>query len=401
MHVLSVHGRPTSASQAIALLASLTASSLALGQVTQDPVPGGHNHAANATRLIIPGQTVTAGLPDGTFTQLETQTVWKPVCSNRAPMSAADLEAMVQAHNADFADASRIVIVDRKTLGGGAPRVGLDVVFVLGGSVPAAAIPAFTAAEAYLESQFPNDTMTVTVPVSFASLGAGIIGGTGSSYGSASWASSRSLLVGGMDGTDTIHTFLPSGTTIPVRYSTGSTTNENRVFWTFANWKANGGTVAGNDASMQYSTNFPFDYDPSNGVTANTISLQDVIIHETGHALGCTSGVDFRVNDIEAMDIFRFRRTDGASDFNPDTTAEFTARPRWCVFNNPNDDVNFDDITSEIRFSDGSPWQASHWREQVPAIGIMDPAFSYAETFYPNFLRTTDLTFFDAIGYDK
>ena len=152
---------------------------------------------------------------------------------------------------------------------------------------------------------------------------------------------------------------------------------------------------------MQYSTNFPFDYDPSNGVTANTISLQDVIIHETGHALGSTSGVDFRSNDIEAMDIFRFRRTDGSSDFNPDTTAEFTARPRWCVFNNPNDDVNLDDIASEYRLSDGSPYQASHFREQVPAIGIMDPAFSYGETFYPNFYRASDLMLFDSIGYDR
>lgn len=402
MHVLSVSGRVASASQAIAVLAGLSLASFAGAQITPaQPIGAGHNHAPSATRLIIPGKTILAGLPDGAFTPMETQTVWKPVCSNRAPMTVADLETMVSTHEADFADPSKVIIVDRKTTGGTTPRVGLDVVFVLGGSVPAAAIPAFAAAEAYLESQFTADTMTVTVPVSFASLGAGIIGGTGSSYGTASWASSRSLLVGGMDGTDTIHTSLPSGTTIPVRYSTGSTTNENRVFWTFANWKANGGTIAGNDASMQYSTNFPFDYDPSNGVTVNTISLQDVIIHETGHALGCTSGVDFRVNDIEAMDIFRFRRTDGASDFNPDTAAEFTARPRWCVFNNPNDDVNFDDITSEIRFSDGSPWQASHWREQVPAIGIMDPAFSYGETFYPNFLRTTDITLFDALGYDK
>jgi hypothetical protein len=117
--------------------------------------------------------------------------------------------------------------------------------------------------------------------------------------------------------------------------------------------------------------------------------------------MGFGSGVDFRFQDIEALDIFRFRRTDGSSDFNPDTTAEFQVRPRWAVFNNPNDDVNFDIISVEYRFSDGSPWQASHFREQVPAIGIMDPAFSYGETFYPNFLRTSDITAFDAIGWNK
>jgi hypothetical protein len=282
-----------------------------------------------------------------------------------------------------------------------ASRAGLDIVFVLGAGVPAAAIPAFAAAEAYLQSQFTGDTMTVTIPVSFAALSPGVIGGTGSSYGSLTWASTQSTLIAGMDASDTIQSSLPAAS-LPVRYSTGSTTSENRCFWTFANFKANGGAVTGNDATMQYSTAFPFDYDPSNGVTANTISLQDVIIHETGHALGFTSGIDFRANDIEVIDIFRFRRTDGSSDFNPDTAAEFTTRPRWCVFNNPNDDQNFDIISgTEYRLSDGSPWQASHFREQVPAIGIMDPAFSYGETFYPTFLRTSDLTVFDAIGYNR
>jgi hypothetical protein len=293
-----------------------------------------------------------------------------------------------------------VTIVDSDR-GGFDNRVGLDVVFVLAGSVPAAAIPAFAAAEAYLQGQFPSDSITVTVNVSFAALSPGVIGGTGSAYGYVDWATSRSVLVSGMDGTDTIQTSLPSGTTIPVRYSTSSTTNETRVFWSFANWKATGGTVSGTDADMQYSTAFPFDFDPSNGVSAGTISLQDVIIHETGHAMGFGSGVDFRFRDIETLDVMRFRRTDGSGDFNPDTTAEFGVRPRWAVFNNPNDDVNYDQISVEYRFSDGSPWQASHFREQTPAIGIMDPAFDFGQTFYPNFLRTSDLTAFDSIGWDK
>jgi hypothetical protein len=354
-----------------------------------------HSGQRSVRHVIDRGEQI-ATLPDGQLVAMPTQEVWKPICWNKAAMTEADLATMSVTHEADFADPTRVIIVDDPFSG----RAGLDVVFVLGASVPAAAIPAFAAAEAYLQSQFTGDTMTVTIPVSFAALSPGVIGGTGSSYGSLTWASTRSTLVGGMDGTDTIQSSLPTAS-LPVRYSTSSTTNENQCFWTFANFKANGGSVAGNDGSMQYSTAFPFDYDPSNGVSANTISLQDVIIHETGHALGCVSGVDFRTRDIEVLDIFRFRRTDGTSDFNPDTAAEFTARPRWAVFNNPNDDVNLDVISAEYRLSDGSPWQASHFREQVPAIGIMDPAFSYGETFYPSFLRTSDITLFDAIGYDR
>jgi hypothetical protein len=350
-------------------------------------------------RFVVPLGIRCATLPDGTEVDMPSEEVWKPVCSNRVPLTVLDLQTMVATHAADFADPALVRVVDRQN--GYAPRVGLNVVFSLGASVPAAAVPAFVAAEAYLEGQFTADTMTVTIPISFAALSPGVIGGTGSSYGSLTWASTRSTLVAGMDGTDTIQSFLPTAS-LPVRYSTSSTTNENQTFWTFANFKANGGSVAGNDASMQYSTAFPFDYDPSNGVSAGTISLQDVIIHETGHALGCTSGVDFRNRDLEVFDVFRFRRTDGSSDFNPDTTAEFTARPRWCVRNNPNDDVNLDVIgAAEYAVSDGSPYQASHFREQVPAIGIMDPAFSYGETFYPNFMRTSDITLFDAIGYNR
>lgn len=371
--------------------AQLKSGSAAAGEAKAEPV------RPAPIRHVIDRGVRAARLVDGRFVAMPTQEVWKPVCSNRAPLTVEDLRLMSIRHEADFADPSRVTVIDSPR--GYAQRAGLNVIFQLGASVPAAAVPAFAAAEAYLESQFTADTMTVTIPVSFAALSPGVIGGTGSSYGSLTWTDSRSTLVGGMDASDTIQSSLPSGTTIPVRYSSNSTTNENQVFWTFANFKANGGSVAGNDASMQYSTAFPFDYDPSNGVSAGTISLQDVVIHETGHCLGCTSGIDFRSRDIEVIDIFRFRVTDGSGDFNPDTAAEFAVRPRWAVYNL--DDYNFDTIGSEYRLSDGSPYQASHFREQTPAIGIMDPAFNYGETFYPNFLRTSDLTLFDAIGYNR
>ncbi|MDX2147099.1 MAG: NF038122 family metalloprotease [Planctomycetota bacterium] len=350
--------------------------------------------------VILPGEPQIVRLPTMAEAVMATETVWKPICSSTpGSVTSDDLRAMATNHAAQMS-AKGVRVVDRQQQ---SPTAGLNVVYVLASSVPAAAVPAFAAAEAYLESQFPNDPFTLTVTVSFAPLSTGVIGGTGSSYGSLAWADTRATLQAGADASDSILASLPSGTTIPVRYSTSRTTSETRVFFTFANFKANGGAVTGDDASMQYSTAFPFDFDPANGVSANTISLQDVIIHETGHAMGCTSGVDFRSGDIEVFDIFRFRRTDGStsSDFNPDTNAEFTIRPRWAVFNNPNDDCNLDIISTEYRVADGSPWQASHFREQVPAIGIMDPAFSYGETFYPTFLRTSDLTLFDAIGYDR
>jgi hypothetical protein len=325
------------------------------------------------------------------------------MCGSRdGRLSSDDLGDLAANHWVEMAVAG-----DRLTIVDDAPQVfataGLDIVYQLGPSVPAAAIPAFAAAEAYIEAQFPNDPFVLTVSVSFASLSPGVIGGTGSSYVQLTYPTYRSAMVAGQDGNDVLVNALPSST-IPVRYRTNKTTNENRIFITTANWKALGGTVSGNNASMQYSTNFPFDFDPSNGVTSGTISLQDVIVHETGHAMGFVSGVDFRNSDIEAVDVFRFRNTDSNQDFNPDSIAEFTARPRWAVKNNPNDDCNFDLISIEYLASDGSPYQASHFREtgSAPnAIGIMEAAFSYTETFYPNLMKQSDIDLFDAIGYDR
>ncbi len=361
--------------------------SLVNGQVT---------NASSDAALIIPLGVQAAETSDGVHLKMPTEIVWRPVSGGFGSLSQNDLAEMAINHAIDTKVIAHVVD-NNDSLGPG----GLNLVFLLGGSVPPAAVSSFVIAEAYLESQFPADSMTVTINVSFAPLSQGVIGGTGSAYGFVSYSTARSVIVGNMDANDIVQSFLPTTTTVPVRYQTGSTTNENNVYFTFANWKANGGAVGGNDASMQYSTNFPFDFDPANGVGANTISLVDVIIHETGHALGFTSGVDFRFRDIETLDLFRFRNTDGNADFNPDTNAEFTLRPRWAVFNNPNNDVNFDTIANQIPLSDGSPYQASHFREQFPAVGIMDPAFSFGETFYPNFLRTTDLAAFDAIGYDR
>ena len=147
---------------------------------------------------------------------------------------------------------------------------------------------------------------------------------------------------------------------------------------------------------MSFNSQFNFDFDPSNGVSG--MDFQSVVVHEVGHALGFTSAVDFRTNDIEVLDIFRFQNTDGTGDYNPDTEVEFGTTARTVDFNNLNDDVNSDLISAEYRMEDGSPWQASHFRQSVSAI--MDPTIAFGQTFLPNFFRTPDLNMFDAIGYD-
>ncbi|GAB5496506.1 MAG: hypothetical protein Phyf2KO_15860 [Phycisphaerales bacterium] len=357
---------------------------------------------ANEPNVTIPGKAAqTERYADGSAATLQSETVWRYMCgSDTSGLTNDDLLASAQSHAA-------LVAQGVTTIDNTAGRGGINVIFNVSGSLPGGAAGALSLAEAHIESTF-NDPTTIVVSLSFANLGSGVLGATGSGYVQENWSSSRTGLINGMDGDDSIQSFLPTGTTIPVRYnaSSSSITNENRVFWTRANYKSTIGSLGGSDASMQYNNQFNWDYDPTNGISGSAHSFVDVVIHEVGHAMGFTSGVDFRNNDIEALDIYRFQRTDGSGDYNPDTTAEFQTTPRTADFNNPNDDANSDLISDEYRMSDGSPWQASHFREQgncspTSNIGIMDPAFNGGCTFINRgYYTDADINMFDAIGYD-
>ena len=351
---------------------------------------------APSLHRLLPPQTVT--LPSGAQVDIGAHEIWKPVCTTGAQVTREELERMAAVHDQLVRRPSRVIDTTP------AQRIGsFNIVFNVSGTPPAGATAAIAAAEAYIES-FYSDPMTITIDCSFQPLSPGVLGGTSSSYGYVDYTTTRAQIVGDMDTSvvdDTLQAFLPSGSTCPVRYGTSSSvTNENRVFFTFANWKAVDGTVAGVDASMTFNSNFTFDYDPSNGITGSTYSFQDIVIHETGHAMGFTSGGDFRSRDMEVLDLFRFQGTDGSGDYNPDTTAEFQVRARLVKYNAPNDDHNSDLISVEYRMSDGSPYQMSHFREQTANIGLMDPALAPGQTFYPAFYSTADLAMFDAIGYD-
>lgn len=324
--------------------------------------------------------------------------IWRPMCFNQAAMTRDQVERSRQSHLAEFAPGATITVVD-------SPRrsSGVNIVFNLGASVPPIAVNSFAIAEAYLESVF-SDPITVTISVSFANLGSGIIGATGSNFvGNRLYTTVRPALVADMDPGDTIENSLPAGSTFPVRYdgNLATVTNVSTVTMTRANYKAFIGSLTGTDADMQYNSSFSFDYDPSNGITGSQLSLVDTIVHEVGHALGFVSAADNQAGGTSyTMDLYRFQRTDGTGDFNPDTLAEFGTTARLVDYNTPNDDHNTDFISVEYRMSDGTPYQASHFREQSPSIGIMDPALSGGQTFFPNYFRASDLAVFDAIGWN-
>ena len=326
--------------------------------------------------------------------------IWRPMCGScQRTLSGEALGVIAHAHHDEFADRRGLRIVDTPPNGVAA---NLNVVFVLAASVPAAAVPAFAKIEQYIESQF-TDSITVTIDVSFAALSTGILGATTPSYTTDTYKNSRAGLISNRDASDTVQTYLPETTKIKVRYtgSSSTITEEDKVYWSRANYKSTIGTSTGNDASMQFSTAFAWDYDPTNGVTSTSTSFVDVGIHEVGHALGYICGAGIWTKDMSSLDLFRFQTADGTQDYNPDNSSEFTARPRLVSSNSPNDSHHLDFVTIEYRMSDGSPYQASHLREESPTLGQMDPALGPGATLYPNYFNSKDLECFDAIGWDR
>lgn len=378
-----------------AVAIGLTAVGVAAGQ-DLNPV----NPAASRSlpEFIIPGESEISTLYfDGSETIIDTYERWRFMCGTDLSLVDTDqLVLLAERHLAEFADIPA-VIVDNNPRGS-----TINIVFNTSASVPTAALDGFAIAEAYLESLF-GDNITVNVNCSFADMGGGVIGATGSSYvGNVSYNNSRNGLQNGMDGDDSLQLFLPAGSSIPVRYngSSATITNEDRIDWTRANYRATIGTSSGTAANMTYNSSFNFDYNPANGVGSRT-SFVDVVIHETGHAMGFTSAADSQSGGaMEALDLIRFQRSDGANDYNPDTTDEFQTKPRLVDYNTPNDDHISDIITNEYRMSDGTPYQASHFREQSGHIGLMDPALAGGETHYPDYFAASDKNVFDFIGYD-
>ena len=335
---------------------------------------------------------------DGSVDMLESSSTWSYMCgSDETGRTVDDLIQGAQGHAAMVSRGDPIV-VDSGLRGG-----GLNLVFNLSGNVPANAPGALAIAEDFLENFFVLDNVTVTVNMSFQNLGGGVLGQTQRLALFDSWNDSRNGLINTMDADDTLQSLLPAGS-LPVRYNGASTavTNEGRVEWTRANFKAAIGNLSLLDSSMTFNTNFSWDWDPSNGVPGSQFSFVDVVIHEVGHALGFVSRVDFGGgnSDISSLDIFRFQRTDGSGDYNPDTLAEFTTTPRTVSFNSPNDDANSDLIDAEYRMSDGNPSQASHFREGGLNIGLMDPSLAPGQTFFGrDYWSDADANMFDAIGW--
>lgn len=291
----------------------------------------------------------------------------------------------------------------------------LDIQFTVDtNGITAEGLAGFQAAAQIWEGLL-HDPVTVNVTIGLYNFGAGnenIIGQAGSNYVFPDYADFRARMLADATGaTDAAVTgTLAAGTTYsrlinqtndtpgPDYFATWVDSGTDYVAVNRANAKALGllaANAAGEDAAISFNSQFTFDYDRSNGISAGQMDFIGVALHELGHALGFVSIVDYidqvAGNAIDfpsmPMDFLRYSAESealGIHDVSAGTTAKYLK-------------VGDTSLAMSTGSGLGDGQQASHFKDQLVPIGGMDPTTGSGVMLVMN---ANDLLVFDAIGWD-
>lgn len=156
---------------------------------------------------------------------------------------------------------------------------------------------------------------------------------------------------------------------------------------------------ASTDATITFNSSFNFDFDRSDGISADKYDFVGVAVHEIGHVLGFRSGVDvlddlpnfldFRYSNVAPLDLFRYSQASqrlGVIDWTASTSDKY--------FSLDGGKTKIASFSTGTRFGDGR--QASHWKDDLN-LGALDPTEKPGEQ--PT-ITALDLSAFDVIGWD-
>ncbi len=330
------------------------------------------------------------------------------------------------------------------TLASGPASAAVINLIDLGGVTGSRSEQGFKIAAAYWGTMLTNNA-TVNLGVSFASLGTGIIGSTGSTradYSLANWEARVNATKSGsaIDQNIVLPTlssggasFITNGTTTvngvtnddlsKLAYNDAGTTSSRTLFLNTSVIKAIGGSTglsaAARDGNVTFSSNFGFDFDPTDGISSNTFDFIGVAIHEIGHALGFVSGVDFldvygigkgpsagtlgySLNDTSiysALDMFRYSTDPTNILLGTNPTLDLSVGGTKYFSVDGGKTALFGNTMSTGRYN-GDGQQASHWKDTPNCAignGILDPTFCFGQTGYVTGL---DLAAYDAMGWN-